>query len=323
MTTIGIVAIGRNEGARLLACLASLAREKAPVVYVDSGSTDGSVAAAERAGADVVLLDLKVPFTAARARNAGLARLRAIAPEAEFVQFIDGDCELREGWISAACAHLGSNPDVAVVCGRRRERHPEASVYNRFLDAEWDTPVGDAAACGGDALMRISAIAPLGGYRNTLIAGEEPELCLRLREAGWRIVRLDAEMTLHDAAITKFSQWWRRAKRAGHAYAEVCLIHRASAHRIWMRETVRALLWSALLPATILAGIARPLFLLLLLAFPAQFLRLLWRARGRGGDAPAFAALTLAAKFAEAAGVANYAASRLFRRPPQLIEYKT
>ena len=161
--TIDAVAIGRNEGARLIACLDSLTSQVRRIVYVDSGSTDGSVEAARAAGAQVIALDMSLPFTAARARNAGLAALASDPPT--YVQFIDGDCLLREGWMKKASQFLHDNLRAAVVCGRRRERHPEASVYNALIDAEWDTPVGAARACGGDALMRYQAVAAVKGYR--------------------------------------------------------------------------------------------------------------------------------------------------------------
>ena len=64
------------------------------IVYVDSGSNDGSVQRARHLGADVIELDMRVPFTAARARNVGFRRLREISPDIEYVQFVDGDCEL-------------------------------------------------------------------------------------------------------------------------------------------------------------------------------------------------------------------------------------
>ena len=198
---IAAVAIGRNEGERLRRCLASMQGRVGRIVYVDSGSTDGSLDAAAAAGAQVVSLDLALPFTAARARNEGFALLGHEAPA--YVQFVDGDCELQPGWLETASAFLDNHPDVAAVCGRRRERHPGQSLYNRLIDCEWDTPVGETRACGGDVLMRRDAFRAVGGFDPALIAGEEPELCVRLRAAGWRIWRLDAEMTLHDAAITR------------------------------------------------------------------------------------------------------------------------
>lgn len=318
---IGIVIIGRNEGRRLLACLAS-AGDGHVMVYVDSGSTDGSVAAASGLGADVIALDMSLPFTAARARNAGFERLTQIASP-EYVQFVDGDCELAPGWIDSAAAFLEANPDYAVACGRRREKFPDASLFNRQCDREWATPVGETQACGGDALMRVSAFESVRGFDGALIAGEEPELCLRLREQGWRIMRLDAEMTRHDAAITRLSQWWKRARRAGHAYAEVSEMHKKSPKRIWAGEPRRALLWAALAPLALFAALAlHPGALLLLLLYPLQIMRLALR---DGGSAFAWgdAALMTLGKFPEALGVLTYHMNRMTGAEARLIEYKS
>jgi GT2 family glycosyltransferase len=321
---IGYVAIGRNEGARLERCLASLAAAGGPVVYVDSGSSDGSVRAARAAGAEIVELPAEAPFTAARARNAGYRRLKARRGDLFAVMFIDGDCELAPGFPAAARAHLAQHPQVAIVCGRRRERFPEASLYNRLCDAEWAMPVGETYTCGGDALVRVAAFDEVGGFRDGLIAGEEPELCLRLRERGWTIWRLDLEMTRHDAAILKFAQWWRRNVRAGHAFAEIAALHRRSPKRMWGRETARALLWSAAAPAfLLLAALVHPGFLAGLLVYPAQILRLALRRRDAGlAAALAMAAISLSAKFAEAAGALKFWATRARGGRASLIEYK-
>ncbi|MEO1196945.1 MAG: glycosyltransferase [Pseudomonadota bacterium] len=316
--TVAAVAIGRNEGDRLVACLASLQGKVHPIVYVDSGSTDGSVAAAKAAGAQVVSLDMTQPFTAARGRNAGLARLAEIDPDGAYVQFLDGDCVLRDGWIEAALAELETDPKLAVVCGRRRERAPEASIWNQLTDDEWDTPLGEAIACGGDALMRRDALRDVGGYRDDLIAGEEPEMCFRMRAKGWRIRRIDAEMTWHDAALTKLSQWWKRNTRAGHAYAESAALHGASAERFRVPQTRRAILWGAVLPLVGLAGVViTPWSLVLLLAYPAQVGRLMARRM------PLYRAFFLTlGRFPEAQGVVKYHLGRLSGRRQALIEYK-
>jgi len=312
--SVAAVVIGRNEGVRLIACLDALGGQVDRVVYVDSGSSDGSVAAARARGAVVVELDMSQPFTAARARNAGLAELS----DATLVQFLDGDCVLVPGWIATAQAFLDAHPQVAVVCGRRREMFVQASVYNRLIDAEWDTPVGEARACGGDALMRVDALRSVGGYRDTLIAGEEPELCVRLRAAGFKIWRLDAEMTAHDADITHMSQWWKRSKRAGHAFAEGAALHGAPPERHWVAETRRALLWGAVLPVVILllALLFGPWALLLAGLYPVQVLRL---SRQHGAD---WAFYNTVSKFAEAQGALQFYARRLTRKDATLIEYK-
>ncbi|MBL9056119.1 MAG: glycosyltransferase family 2 protein [Rhodobacteraceae bacterium] len=312
---IDAVVIGRNEGERLVACLRALRGQMRRVVYVDSGSTDGSVAQARALGAEVVALDMTRPFTAARARNAGLEALAANPPE--FVQLLDGDCEMVPGWPAAALAAFAEHPRAVVVCGRRRERFPQASVWNALADREWDSPVGPARACGGDALMRYAAVRAVGGYRDDLIAGEEPELCLRLRQAGGEVWRIAAEMVLHDAALTRFGQWWRRTRRAGHAFAEGAALHGAGPERHWVAETRRALFWGAGLPVLVLlAGLIHPAGWLLALAYPAQIVRL---ARRGGGT---WAVYSVLGKFAEAQGALGYWADRLRGRRRGLIEYK-
>ena len=314
---VAAVVIGRNEGERLLRCLASLEGRVSPVVYVDSGSTDGSVAAAQAAGAEVVELDMSIPFTAARARNAGLARLRGMSAP-DHVQVIDGDCALRDGWVKTAQAFLVAHPDVAIVAGRLRERFPEASLWNNLADNEWDTPVGETEAVGGIAMLRQSAAEQVGGYRDSLIAGEEPELCLRLRRAGWRIWRLDAEMAWHDIAMTRLGQWWRRARRHGHAVAEGYRLHGGGPERYCAVPLRRALLWGALVPVIGIGGLlVTPFAPLVLLFWPAQILRL--RVRGLSWTEAFF--LTLG-KLPEAQGILGYYLTRRRGAKVRIIEYK-
>ncbi|MEL6576824.1 MAG: glycosyltransferase family 2 protein, partial [Pseudomonadota bacterium] len=322
-------------------CLESLSGRAAPVVYVDSGSTDDSVAAARALGATVVELDPARPFTAARGRNAGLAALAQPGIEAggdaPYVQFVDGDCLLEPDWIDTASAFLDAHPEHAVVCGRRKERFPEASLWNRLADMEWDTPPGEAAACGGDALMRRAAVEAVGGYREDLIAGEEPELCLRLARAGWHIHRLDAPMTLHDAAMTRFGQWRRRTRRAGWAAAEGFALHGAGPERYHRRTLLSIAVWGAGFPALILAGflaalimaapaIANLAIVLGLAVFGLQAFRI---ARGRRlsrndrwPDAIAYGVFTLFGKGEELVGALSYLLARLRGRRGRIIEYK-
>lgn len=319
---VGIVIIGRNEGDRLLACLASLNDGIRQIVYVDSGSTDGSINAAIARGAEVVALNTDIPFTAARARNAGIAAFGQGKPP-EFVQFIDGDCALDAGWISKATLFLQQNPTVAVVCGRRRERFPEVSIYNRMCDVEWNTPIGEARTCGGDALMRWDALDAVGGFDPTLIAGEEPEMCLRMRRLGWKIWRLDAEMTVHDAAITRFGQFWNRARRGGHATAEGMAMYGNDPEKLGVTETRRALAWGVIIPAVIAVGYAvfGPIALWLLMMYPAHVVRLAVR---EGGDRFAWgrAILLTVGKFAESRGIVDYYWRNLCGQKAELIEYK-
>lgn len=348
---VGVIAIGRNEGERLRLCLESVVGRVAQVVYVDSGSTDGSVELAESLGVEVVALDLSIPFTAARARNEGFARLQELVPDVQYVQMIDGDCEVVAGWIDKAVAALEANPKHAVVCGRRRERFPEATIYNRLTDMEWDTPIGIARSCGGDALFRAEALREVGGYNPTVIAGEEPEMCVRLRQSGWTIERLDAEMTLHDAAMTKFSQWWKRNVRAGHAYAQGAAMHgKTDGHNVKQVTSIWA--WGIICPALIFIFLIGGFILQMIpagfagtttawfyigvcawltagfysLAYPGLLLKI-WRYRVNRGDsqrdALVYACFTVTGKFANARGVLQYTLNRKRGRQAKIIEYKS
>ncbi len=316
---VGIVAIGRNEGERLRRCLSSIDVAGAPVIYVDSASSDGSSAMAAALGARAVDLDMAQPFTAARARNAGLEALVAGYPQVEYIQFVDGDCEFEPGWIALAIRFLDAHPDVAVACGRRRERYPEASFYNRICDAEWNTPVGEARECGGDALMRRTALTGVGGYNAALAAGEEPELCHRLRGAGWRVWRLDAAMTIHDAAMHRFRQWWLRAKRSGIGYAQAWRMTHRRPDPLYRRETMRALFWTLGVTGVSVGAALLVDWRLILLApllWGLQFFRL---ARRHG---QAEGALLLIGKAAETIGIATYFCRAIGGRAGGTIFYK-
>ncbi len=321
---VGVVAIGRNEGERLRVCIESVIGVAGRVVYVDSGSTDGSVAMAREKGVEVVELDMSIPFTAARARNEGFRRLREIAPDIEYVQFVDGDCEIVDGWIHDASKFLDANADVAAVCGRLRERHPEQSVYNMLCDIEWDVPAGESKACGGNAMMRAAAFEKAGGFRADLIAGEEPELCIRLRAAGWRIWRLKNEMALHDAAMSRFEQWWQRAKRAGYTYAEGVYLHGGPPERHCVRQARSSWFWAVGFPVMIIAAaiFVHPIALLAFSIYPLQVARLALRG-GRSARENWWRGYYLVlAKFPEMIGQLKFWRDRLSGKKSRLIEYK-
>lgn len=331
--SIGVVVIGRNEGERLRACLASLSEAEA-LVYVDSGSSDGSSALARSFGFDAVDLDPAQPFTAARARNAGIARLLRDHPQLELVQTVDGDCEVRADWLAVARAEMAADPRRAIVFGRRRERRPNANIYHLACDDEWNVALGSVGSCGGDALIRVAALREVNGYNDALIAGEEPDMCLRLRQRGWRIWSNGSEMTLHDVAITRLRQWWHRSRRTGFAISELIDLHGASADPSWRRLLNSARGWTAISIAAILGSIiavlSDDLTLRLIALAPAivlivQLLRMTASKRGVFGTYRAlqWSCLVMVAKFAQSRGWLQYEARRLARSRMGLIEYKT
>lgn len=319
MTAVDIVLIGRNEGQRLVACLESVRGEARQVVYVDSGSTDASVAEAEARGAVVVRLDMTRPFTAARARNAGFDAL----DDPQIVQFIDGDCTLVAGYVAKARAHLEAHPDIGMVTGWRSEIFPDASLYNEMCDWEWRRPPGDILTCGGDMMVRASLWRAVGGMNPEVIAAEDDEICCRFRKAGWTLHRIPEAMTRHDADMHRFGQWWRRAERTGHGFAQVGHLH----PDYFRRERRRAVVYGAVLPLLMLAGLTLAwwLPLVLLTAYEWNYLRSYQGLRRAGlahDRALRHAALLVLSKFPNIIGMARFHWRRLTGRAMRIIEYK-
>lgn len=326
---ISVVVIGRNEGPRLARCLASVQAAdwqglRRELIYVDSASTDDSTALAARLGARVLELGAARPCAAA-ARNIGWRAARGA-----LVLFLDGDTVLHPQFVTRAAAVL-ADPSVVAVWGHRRESRPEQSVYTRVLDLDWIFPTGRSDYFGGDALVRRHALAEVGGFDDALVAGEEPELCRRLRARGGQIEHIDAPMTRHDLAITTARGWWTRAERAGLAYAQVAARYAGTADPLWWREARRNRVHgSALLSLPVLLSLAlwlQPALALgLLLAVLALGLRSAWRCRWKCPGQPALAcAYALHSHLQQVpilAGQWRWWRLQRAQRAPELIEYQ-
>lgn len=316
---LGVVVIGRNEGTRLGRCLESVKQGAGWVVYVDSHSVDGSVTLARHQGVEAVELDASSQFTASRGRNAGSKILGERLPGLEFIQFVDGDCELRSGWLETALSYLERHGDVAAVSGRLRERDRSKNIYHRLADLEWDGPPGESEYCGGIAMFRADAFRAAGGFDESLAAGEEPELCLRLRRQGGRVMRLADEMALHDIAMSRFSEWWSRTVRGGRAYAECAWLHGLSVDRYRIRHVISIFFWGALVPfaAVGTAWYTSGLSLALIGLYAVLWARVRSERLDRGDsreDASLYAVACVVAKFAQMIGLAQVAWNRARER---------
>jgi len=275
----------------------------------------------------------------ARGRNTGFQRLAELYPGVNYVKFVDGDCEVNSQWIETGLGFISTHDEIVCVCGFRRERNPDQSIYNHLIDLEWQGPTGEIKACGGDAIYCIKNLSAVGGFNPGMIAGEEPELCVRLRKQGGLIWRLDHGMTIHDADMRHFSQWWKRAIRCGHAYAEGFVMHGSAPEFHNRRPVMSSIFYGLFLPLVMI------LLLILILFTDTQFIRSLtwlWTGflalawlkvclssylyRRRLGnnrvDSILYAAFVLLAKLPEAQGILVYIKNRIFGRMPTLIEYR-
>ncbi len=329
MDRCGIVIIGRNEGDRLKACFESIANIDCNKIYVDSGSTDKSIAVAKAFAIETVELEPNRPFSAARARNEGFERLFELNPNTEFVQFIDGDCTLLPGWLETATEALQTFPERAAVIGHLVERNIDVSTYNRLCALEWRSSPGDLTdygALGGISMMRAEVFRNLGGFNPDVIAGEDSELGVRMGLAGYKVTKLDHPMATHDANITQFGQWWKRAVRAGHAIGQRSFLNGNTAQKDCVRERNSTLFWGLGIPVTIMLGLlpTQGYSLLLIGAYVLLAYRVI-RYRMQQGDsfddAWLYTKYLLLTKFANALGLIKFYLNKLTERY-EIIEYK-
>ncbi len=327
---ISAVIIGRNEGQRLLRCLESVAAMDSPggsveIIYVDTASVDGSAERARDFGAKVISVNPVRPC-AAVGRNAGWRAARA-----DIILFLDGDTMLVSSFIASAMDQF-EDPKTAVVFGDRREVNTRGSLYNRVLDLDWNGKPGAVEFCGGDALIRRDVLELVGGYDERLIAAEDTELCARIRALGYSIIHIDRRMATHDLAITRFSQYWRRAVRTGYAYAEVSERFHPGDSPNWYRQARRNRVQGAVMLA-IVAG-APLLSVGLWSAIPtvcaaaliaALSVRTAMRTRWKGADLKTRLLHGLHSHLMQIpmfTGQIRYLRNRLLGRTEHLIEYK-
>lgn len=288
---LSVVIVGRNEGERLIRCIRSVQainfpKEAMEIIYVDSGSTDNSPARAKALGVRVLTIQPERPVPTF-GRNAGWR-----AAQAPFILFLDGDTILQPDFVKAALSYF-TDAKIAAVWGHRRELYPNVSWYHRVLDLEWIYAAGASEFFGGDTLVRRHVLEEVEGYNTTQITtgGEEPEMCQRVRSRGYTILHIDCPMTLHDLAITRWSQYWRRSIRTGYSFAEVAVLFHHTDLPLWREESRNNLLRFSALTSFIAGGIIAALALktgwpLLLVVLITCFMCLhtSWRTRWKSND---------------------------------------
>lgn len=282
--SVSVVIIGRNEGQRLIKCIQSVQsadwkEHSYELIYVDSNSSDGSLQHAQDLGANAAKLDDPSP-SAGKARNLGWRMAKA-----PLIMFLDGDTQLHPNFINHALSVI-KDPELCATFGRLKEVHPEKSIYIRVMDLDWVFPLGKTLFFGGNVLVRRCAIASVDGFDPTLKAGEEPEMCARLRAGGWKIEHIDVPMATHDLAITTFKAYWLRAYRSGIAYAEVAERMRMRGDPLWQHDAKRDFRHGLLFTLMPLVMLLHPLVILLVLLAAVAVLartakRCAWKAPGQ------------------------------------------
>jgi len=269
---ISCVVIGINCENTLTACLESMKTLHSPapeeIIYVDGGSKDKSVSIAKAiSGIKVIEGNFKNP-TPGKGRNAGWH-----AATGEWIQFFDGDTIAEKRWFLNAVKYIREG--VAAIFGKRQEKNRNKNWFHFIADLEWLQPISDAKFFGGDVLIRRTVLEETGGYDDSLIGGEDPELSFRIRKKGWKIIGADTVMCYHDINMISLKQYLTRAVRSGYAYAEAGLKMLKYGEKEWFFKTAKISLKAILVIALIILGIFSGFQLALILAVATAFFPLL------------------------------------------------
>jgi len=242
---ISVVVIGRNEAARLGACMESIRSSLSvlshEILYIDSKSTDDSVAIAKAYGARCfVLKDQNT--TAGLGRYVGTKEAKG-----EYILFLDGDMQLEKGFCEKAMMAMaqrsydgcsGIRKDVYMKDGQL------AGTNDNYFGCTAERIVPEF---GGAVFLKKEALERVGGWSADTIACEEAELHARLVAAGCRIAELPVPMIVHTDAVrdgrgvmgTLFSR-----RRLGEGQAMRCAMAHKQANAYIEHEKEKFLLYS-------------------------------------------------------------------------------
>ena len=322
MEEIGIVIIGRNEGDRLRASLDSALTTKFTVVYIDSGSNDSSIQIARAKNIPTLELQNNEPFTAARARNSGFKFIKELYPNIKYVQFLDGDCQLIEGWIPQGVSYLKKHWEIAIVTGDLHEMEAKETIYNNLCELEWRKDPGEIKACGGNFLIKSEPFQKLGGFKSNIIAAEEEEFCSRLRREGWKIYHLCHPMAIHNASMHHISEWFHRSVRTGYAFAQ-SLYENIEPHT---KEYYSTLFWGLLFPIGVVLCwyVYGSHALDLLFLYPVLAFKIYWKKRKTWTERESiiYSIFCVIGKFPNVIGLLKYHLDRLRGKFRGTMDYK-
>lgn len=201
---ISVIVCTRNGGATLPACLDSLSRlryDHFEVLVIDDGSTDGTPGIAARY--PMVRYHRQEPAGLSVARNTG-ARLAT----GEILAFTDDDCLAPPEWLNQL-AHAFADGGWTAAGGPNIPPTPRnriESVVAAAPGAPAHVLLNDVEAehlPGCNFAVRKAALDSIGGFLPAFTtAGDDVDVCWRLREAGGRLRFVPGAMVWHHRRFT-------------------------------------------------------------------------------------------------------------------------
>lgn len=226
-TDISIVIIGRNAEWSIGRLLESVVARLPPnvtseIIYVDSASTDCTLEIVARYPARIIRLSAGKRLCASAGRFVGTQYATG-----QYIVFLDSDMELLGGWLERAIRLLERRPDIAVVSGIQVDTGGGMGDQRLVAGGCSEDSFAEARFAGSAAMFRREVLAKAGTWNPHIVSDEEPELCLRIRRAGYRIVQLNSLSVRHFgyAPPTFASLLSRRRRRLFLGYGQVIRYH--------------------------------------------------------------------------------------------------
>ena len=258
-----VVVITWNRRREVLTTLDHMAAlpDRAPIIAVDNGSTDGTADAIAQRYPEVTLIRSPRNLGAV-ARNIATDRV-----ETPYVAFCDDDTRWEQGALTRAADLLDAHPGLASVTGRCLV---EPDLREDPITPELrDSPVPGPAWLPGPALLgimagltmlRVDAFRQVGGFSPRLwLGGEEELLALDLAARGWWMcwasdvvirhapspVRDPRQRRRHGIRNTLWTAWLRRpvTGAAKHTFDVLSGAPKDTATVVALLEAVAGLRW--------------------------------------------------------------------------------
>lgn len=196
-----VVIIGRNEEQFIGGAIESVLRVQThipnlEIIFADSASTDRSIEIAKQYPIRILQLRKEWPLSVAAGRFTGY-----LHSHGEYVFFQDGDSFAEPDWLVQAVGFMEAHPEYGAVAGVLDEKYVDAygncigGVANVF-EQDLSRRVCDCKNLGGIALYRRRAMQVAGPVNPYLPTAEDHELCMRIRNAGFKVARVEGCMAV-------------------------------------------------------------------------------------------------------------------------------
>jgi len=218
LPTVSIIVLNWNGKQYLETCLSSLLRQKYPdieIIFVDNGSTDGSVELVRNKYPSVIVIAHDKNLGFAGGVNSGI-----IASHGKYIATINNDAEADIEWISRLVQVMGADKCIG-SCASKMLRYYDRKIidsagvvvyqngnaYDRgaqeFDAGQYDIQTEIFGACAGAALYRREMFDEIGIFDEKYFAYfEDVDLSYRMHLFGWKCIFVPDAIVYHIHSAT-------------------------------------------------------------------------------------------------------------------------